>query len=162
MGPTSKSLSKLKRENLDRIIDAVLFAFEAHKHQERKAGGPYIVHPLRVALQALALGERTETIMAAVLHDVIEDTNVSIAEINTRFGKQVGAIVASLTKPSRGTPNRTSIYTEQLVDASRETKLIKILDIEDNLYDAETAFSREKAASYREKQTKLLELLNSR
>jgi GTP pyrophosphokinase len=71
MGPTSKSLSKLKRENLDRIIDAVLFAFEAHKHQERKAGGPYIVHPLRVALQALALGERTETIMAAVLHDVI-------------------------------------------------------------------------------------------
>ena len=159
MNSNSDNLSLIPRENLDRIIDAILFAFHAHRDQERKAGGPYVVHPLRVTLQALAMGESTETIMAAALHDVVEDTDVSLDEITTRFGTEVSSIVASLTKPPRGTPTRAAIYEKQLMTSSRETKLIKILDIEDNLHDIDTAFSPEKAASYLEKQTKLRGLL---
>ena len=154
-------LSKIQREDLDRIIDAILLAIRAHENQERKAGGPYIVHPLRVALQAVALGEDTETIMAAVLHDVVEDTSVPLAEITRRFGNHVASIVSALTKPKRGTPDRAAIYEKQLLDAPRETKLIKLLDIEDNLYDVDQAFPPEKAASYREKQTKLSRKLNA-
>lgn len=158
---TSKSdnLSLIPRENLDRIIEALLFAFHAHKGQERKAGGPYVVHPMRVALHALAMGESTETIMAAALHDVVEDTDIGLDDITARFGNNVSSIVASLTKPPHGTSNRAEIYRKQLMTASRETKLIKILDIEDNLYDVDTAFTPEKAASYREKQAKLRSLL---
>jgi GTP pyrophosphokinase len=155
----SDCLSPIPRENLDRIISAILFAFHAHKEQERKAGGPYVVHPLRVALQALVIGESTETIMAAALHDVVEDTEVCIDEITTSFGNEVSSIVASLTKPPNGTPDRAAIYEEQLMASSREAKLIKILDIEDNLYDVDTAFPPEKAESYLKKQSKLISLI---
>ena len=161
MNPQSKGLSIIPRENIDRIIDAILFAIHAHENQERKAGGPYIVHPLRVALQTLALGEDTETIIAAVLHDVVEDTSIPLAEIKRRFGDHVASIVSALTKPKRGTPNRSAIYEKQLLAAPRETILIKLLDIEDNLYDVDQAFPPEKAASYREKQTKLIRKLRA-
>ena len=159
MNSKSNNLSLIPRENLDRIIDAILFAFHAHKDQTRKAGGPYVVHPLRVALQALALGECTETIMAAVLHDVVEDTSVPLDEISEKFGVEVASIVAVLTKPPRDTPDRAVIYREQLMNAQRESKIIKILDIEDNLHDVDEAFSPKKAAAYHDKQTKLSRLL---
>jgi GTP pyrophosphokinase len=90
VNPTSKILSQLPRTNLDRIIKAILFAFDAHKSQKRKVGESYIVHPLRVALQALVMGGSVETIIAAALHDVIEDTSVTISEIRAKFGEQSG------------------------------------------------------------------------
>ncbi|MBK8393536.1 MAG: bifunctional (p)ppGpp synthetase/guanosine-3',5'-bis(diphosphate) 3'-pyrophosphohydrolase [Saprospiraceae bacterium] len=74
-------------------------ALEAHKRQRRKSGEPYIYHPIEVAricLEEIGLGPTA--IMCALLHDVVEDTDITLPEIYSRFGPKVGKIVDGLTK----------------------------------------------------------------
>lgn len=65
----------------DRIEQAYLFAREAHKDQKRLSGEPYLIHPLAVAKQLVDLGMDSESVMAGLLHDVVEDTPVELSEI---------------------------------------------------------------------------------
>jgi GTP diphosphokinase / guanosine-3',5'-bis(diphosphate) 3'-diphosphatase len=77
-------------------------AVEAHREQRRKSGEPYILHPIEVArICAEEIGLGPTAIVAALLHDVVEDTAVSLSDIRTRFGDKIANIVDGLTKLKR-------------------------------------------------------------
>src|SRR6186997_2018522 len=80
---------------------AYVYAMQAHGHQKRASGDPYFSHPLEVAAILTELKLDDATISAALLHDVIEDTDVTRAEIDQKFGKEIGALVDGLTKIKR-------------------------------------------------------------
>ncbi|MFN4220514.1 MAG: HD domain-containing protein, partial [bacterium] len=92
----------VKLESIDKNIDLVKKAFEFayfhHKDQKRISGEPYIIHPLETALILSEYYMDATTISAALLHDVVEDTNVKIEDIYSKFGKEIGFLVESLTK----------------------------------------------------------------
>jgi RelA/SpoT family (p)ppGpp synthetase len=88
----------LPPEQVERIRQAAEFGAEAHLGQKRLSGEPYISHPLAAAEILAALHLDADTIVGAILHDVIEDTPVAKDEIATRFGKDVAEIVDGVTK----------------------------------------------------------------
>ena len=80
------------------ILKAYQLAKSQHGDQCRKSGEPYIIHPLQVAYTMASLDMDAETISAALLHDVVEDTPVTIEEIRKMFGESVENMVAGFTK----------------------------------------------------------------
>ena len=84
--------------NMDMIEKAYRMANEAHKDARRRSGEPYICHPLAVARLVLDLGMDTESIAAALLHDVVEDTPITIEEVKAAFGAEVALLVDGVTK----------------------------------------------------------------
>ncbi len=83
------------------ICQAFEFAYELHEGQYRKSGEPYICHPIAVAGLLKYLGGDSATIAAGFLHDIVEDTQVSIEEIERRFGSDVALLVEGVTKLSK-------------------------------------------------------------
>ena len=83
------------------LEDAYAFALEHHAGQMRKSGEPFISHPLEVAMILAGLNLDTATLQAAILHDVVEDSTVSLKEVRTRFGDEVAALVDGVTKLGR-------------------------------------------------------------
>ena len=93
----------LPAEDLDRVEAAYQLAAKAHATQFRKSGIPYITHPISVARTALVeLNLGTNSIMAALLHDVVEDTDYTIEDIRDAFGDDVAFLVDVLTKKDSG------------------------------------------------------------
>lgn len=89
-------------ENLERLRTAFEFAREAHSPQRRKSGEPYIIHPVNVArivAEELELG--ADPVIAAFLHDVVEDTHYTIEDIRERFGEEVAFLVGVVTKEKK-------------------------------------------------------------
>ncbi len=87
-----------KQYDLSKITSAYEFAAKAHEGQTRSSGQPYIIHPLEVAHILLELGMDTDTICAALLHDVVEDTDATSEELQKRFGRDVAMLVEGVTK----------------------------------------------------------------
>jgi GTP pyrophosphokinase len=86
-------------EQLQRIIASYKFAAEAHKEQRRRSGEPYITHPIAVAaILARELEMTDNTVIAAFLHDVVEDTDHTVEEIRQLFGDDVAFLVDTVTK----------------------------------------------------------------
>ena len=83
------------------LEDAYAFALEHHAGQMRKSGEPFISHPLEVAMILAGLNLDTATLQAAILHDVVEDSTVSLKEVRTRFGDEVASLVDGVTKLGR-------------------------------------------------------------
>ncbi|MBR3177326.1 bifunctional (p)ppGpp synthetase/guanosine-3',5'-bis(diphosphate) 3'-pyrophosphohydrolase [Candidatus Saccharibacteria bacterium] len=83
-----------------RIEKAIKMATEAHEGQMRKSGDPYISHPLAVMKIVEDWGMDEDTIIAAVLHDTVEDTNITLEDIRKEFGEQVAFLVDGVTKLS--------------------------------------------------------------
>lgn len=93
---------RISSEDVARIHDAYLFAKDAHKDQRRKSGEPYIMHPLAVArIVANELGLGANPIIAAFLHDVVEDTEYTIEDIKERYGDDVAFLVNVVTKKKK-------------------------------------------------------------
>lgn len=84
--------------NTNMIEKAYRMANDAHKDARRRSGEPYICHPLAVARLVLDLGMDTESIAAALLHDVVEDTPITIDEVKSAFGAEVALLVDGVTK----------------------------------------------------------------
>lgn len=82
----------------NKIRDAYEFSKKAHVFQNRDTGEPYISHPFEVAKIVYELGLDEQSIIAALLHDVVEDTEITQEKVNERFGKEVGLIVDGLSK----------------------------------------------------------------
>ncbi len=99
------------------ILDAISFATDYHKNQFRKSGEPYVVHPLSVATIVSSLGGDEEMIIAAILHDLIEDTDCELSEVKEKFGSEVEYLVEGLTKI-------IEIRDEKLIPSSSDEKLI--------------------------------------
>ena len=85
-------------ENRDMVLHAYDYAKEAHRNQKRASGEPYFIHPCAVAEILTELGLDAETVAAALLHDVIEDTPATEEDIRREFGEGVLTLVAGVTK----------------------------------------------------------------
>lgn len=93
---------KMSSHEVDRLRSAFEFAREAHSPQKRKSGEPYIIHPVcvaRIVAEELELG--ADPIIAAFLHDVVEDTHYTIDDIRERFGDDVAFLVGVVTKEKK-------------------------------------------------------------
>jgi (p)ppGpp synthase/HD superfamily hydrolase len=125
-------------DTLSRLARARDFMKAAHGSQTRKhTGEPYWHHPDAVAKMVAEVGGSEDMVIAALLHDVVEDTSVPLSEIESEFGSVVASLVEQLTdvsKPSDG--NRIVRKAFDLIhtqDASPEAHTIKLTDILDNL-----------------------------
>ena len=85
-------------DDISMVEKAYRIAAEAHKDQKRKSGEPYIIHPLCVAIILADLEMDKETIVAAILHDVVEDTVMTLDELTKEFGSEVALLVDGVTK----------------------------------------------------------------
>ncbi len=90
--------SYLSKVQVDLLKQAYIFAREAHEGQQRASGEPYIVHPVAVALNLAKMHLDHETLIAALLHDVIEDTDVTYQQIAENFGNTVAELVEGVSK----------------------------------------------------------------
>ncbi len=90
--------SSERNYDIKKIYDAYEMANNAHINQKRVSGDPYISHPLAVAHIMIDLGMDTDSICASLLHDVAEDTNVTIENIEKKFGKDIALMVDGVTK----------------------------------------------------------------
>ncbi|WP_199617464.1 RelA/SpoT family protein [Paenibacillus alkalitolerans] len=93
-----KASSYIKEADLARIREAYAFAESAHRGQTRKSGEPYILHPVAVADILVDLQMDATTVIAGLLHDVVEDTNVTTQDLEAKFGRTCALLVDGLTK----------------------------------------------------------------
>ena len=94
----SKTREYNKKSDSKLIMKAYNYAFEAHKEQKRKSGEPYIIHPVDVAYIVASLELDDYAICAALLHDVVEDTEVTLDDIKNEFGPEIATLVDGVTK----------------------------------------------------------------
>lgn len=145
-------------------LHAVLeFARRAHGDQKRKySGAPYIEHPMEVSLLVLSVLDDDEAVAAAILHDVVEDTAVTLAEIEAAFGARVARIVSEVTDVSRpcdgNRANRKAMDRAHIAAASPEGKTVKLADLISNTSSI-MAYDRDFAKVYIPEKRRLLDVL---
>ncbi len=141
------------RKFSEKINRAVIFAEKAHRGQKRKGSDvSYIVHPLCVAMILSGIGADDDLICSALLHDVVEDCNVSFAEIEKSFGNKAMQLVKEVTEDNKTASwkERKRKAEEKIKEMSNDALLLKSADIIHNtgdlLYDikqnGESAFSK--------------------
>lgn len=145
------------------ILNARRFAEEAHDGQVRKyTGEPYINHPVNVAKMVLSSNAPSEVIAAALLHDVVEDTPVTINDISREFGIVVSSLVEEVVDISRAADGNRAIRKEidrqHLACASPEGKTIKLADLIDNTSSI-IEYDKDFAVVYMCEKKSLLEVL---
>lgn len=120
-----------------RILDrAVVFAVRAHAGTERRGKGfPYIVHPLEAVGIVATMTSDQELLSAAVLHDTVEDTDITLEQIRAEFGNRIASLVATETDMSVGEMNleknwriRKQAAIDRLASASRDAKIVALGD----------------------------------
>ena len=99
-GLTDKLTGYLPEAEITNIVKAYLYSEECHLGQLRHSGDPYITHPLAVANILADMRMDHESLIAALLHDVIEDTGVTKNQISRRFGRTVASLVDGVSKLS--------------------------------------------------------------
>lgn len=132
----------LKDGDAKLIKKAFTIAATAHKDMRRKSGEPYIFHPLAVAeicVEEIGLG--TTSILAALMHDVVEDTDMELADIEKMFGKKVARIIDGLTKISGvfeyGTSQQAENFRKMLFTLSEDVRVI-LIKLADRLHNMRT------------------------
>ena len=126
--------------DLDKIKLALGFAEESHQGQYRKSGDDYIVHPVEVAKMLMDMKMDTDTIVAGLLHDVVEDTLIPIADIKYNFGDTVATLVDGVTK-LKALPNGTKNQAEnirKMILAMAENIRVILIKLADRLHNMRT------------------------
>ncbi len=123
-----------------RLLEALVFAAERHKDQRRKGNehAPYINHPIQVAavLSVEAGIDDEDTLVAAILHDTVEDTPTTFKEIADRFGEDVAGLVKEMTDDKRlPSPTRKQLQIQHAPSLSAKAKLLKFADKTSNVRD---------------------------
>lgn len=137
-------LDKAKANHLnldfDKIKLALGFAEESHQGQYRKSGDDYIIHPVEVAKILMDMKMDTDTIVAGLLHDVVEDTLIPIADIKYNFGDTVATLVDGVTK-LKTLPNGTKNQAEnirKMILAMAENIRVILIKLADRLHNMRT------------------------
>ncbi|MBW8050004.1 MAG: bifunctional (p)ppGpp synthetase/guanosine-3',5'-bis(diphosphate) 3'-pyrophosphohydrolase [Cytophagales bacterium] len=135
----------LKADDVKIIKKAFYTSMEAHKEMRRKSGEPYIFHPLATAeIVVKEIGLGTTSIVSALLHDVVEDTDLEIEDIERMFGKKVARIIDGLTKISGvfeyGTSQQAENFRKMLLTLSDDVRVI-LVKIADRLHNMRTLVS---------------------
>ncbi len=136
------SKSTLQKGDKRMIRKAFDMALESHKDMRRKSGEPYIYHPIAVAqIAAEEIGLGTTSIVCALLHDVVEDTDVSLDDIEREFGKKVAMIIDGLTKISGVFDTNSSLQAENfrkmLLTLADDVRVI-LIKLADRLHNMRT------------------------
>jgi GTP diphosphokinase / guanosine-3',5'-bis(diphosphate) 3'-diphosphatase len=111
-----------------------------HRSQQRKSGDPYITHPLAVATILAELGMNHETLCAALLHDTIEDTPYTLAELRSEFGEEIAALVDGVTKLDKvkyGESAEAETVRKMVVAMSRDIRVL-VIKLADRLHNMRT------------------------
>ena len=136
---------KIKENNLDvdvdKIENAFVLAYESHVGQKRKSGEDYILHPIEVAEILVDLRLDTDTIVAGILHDVVEDTLITIPDIEYNFGKEVARLVDGVTKlrnlPRTDSSKRIENIRKMVVAMSEDIRVV-LIKLADRLHNMRT------------------------
>lgn len=117
------------------LAHAITLSSSAHEHQLDKSGMPYILHPLRVMMLAQVSGHTEALQIAAVLHDIVEDTPTTLRCIEIEFGSQVVKVVDALTHRHDESGISLESYKEYIVRCCENpmARIIKGYDIQDNM-----------------------------
>lgn len=132
---------RMSEEDMTRIRSAYELAKEAHKNQKRKTGEPYIIHPIAVAsivAEEFELG--ANPIMAAFLHDVVEDTPYTLDDIKERFGEDIAFLVGVVTKQKKAEYNQSKQidnYRQILASVQFDVRAI-LIKLADRLHNMRT------------------------
>ena len=126
------------------VIDrAISFACQAHDGQHRSSGEEYVCHPLRVACILVELGMDSETIVAAILHDVVEDTPVELGDVRKQFGEDVAALVDGVTKiakiPFSSREEQQAENVRKMLLAMSQDIRVIIIKLADRLHNMRTS-----------------------
>ena len=132
---------RISAEDMQRVRDAYALAAEAHKEQRRKTGEPYIIHPIavaRIVAEELELG--ANPVIAAFLHDVVEDTDYTIEDIRERFGDDVAFLVGVVTKQKKDKYEKSKQvdnYRQILASVQYDVRAI-LIKLADRLHNMRT------------------------
>jgi guanosine-3',5'-bis(diphosphate) 3'-pyrophosphohydrolase len=131
-----------KHEEKEQIKKALKIAFEAHKSMRRKSGEPYILHPIAVAkICTYELGLGAKSVVSALLHDVVEDTEITLEEIEFHFGPKIASIVDGLTKIAGVFDQNSTLQAENfrkmLLTLSDDVRVI-LIKLADRLHNMRT------------------------
>lgn len=137
-----KATSYLKDSDLQKIRHAYEFADEAHQGQVRKSGEPYILHPLAVAEILVNMQMDRTSIIAALLHDVVEDTTVSLETVREKFGETCAMLVDGLTKLEKikfktKEEQQNENYRKMFVAMAQDLRVI-LIKLADRLHNMRT------------------------
>lgn len=132
----------LKPSDIEQVWEAYRFGDTAHQGQMRKSGEPYITHPVSVALILADLHLDTPTIIAALLHDVVEDTGITKQEVSEKFGAQVAELVDGLSKLDKiefqsATEAQAENFRKMLLAMSQDVRVI-LVKLADRLHNMQT------------------------
>jgi GTP pyrophosphokinase len=130
------------RLDVDRIRDAYEFAMEAHAGQQRASGEHFVNHTLEVATILGGLRLDTDTVVAGLLHDTVEDTAVTLTELRDRFGTSVAALVDGVTKIGKvqvqsHTEQQVENYRKLLLSMAEDARVI-LIKLADRLHNMRT------------------------
>jgi GTP pyrophosphokinase len=131
-----------KKADLKIIEKAYNFAKEAHKDQKRMSGQEYIKHPVQVVKILLEFRPDSATICAALLHDVVEESEYSIKDIKKEFGKEVSNLVEAETKTTKAVFDRPEDYNAEnwrkmLLATTKDVRVI-LIKLADRLHNMRT------------------------
>ncbi len=132
----------LKNKDIEKIWAAYRFSEQAHEGQMRKSGEPYISHPVAVACQLADLHLDVPTIIAALLHDVVEDTKITKQQVAEQFGNQVAELVDGLSKLEKiefqsATEAQAENFRKMLLAMSQDVRVI-LVKLADRLHNMQT------------------------
>ncbi|HPT31251.1 MAG TPA: RelA/SpoT family protein [Prolixibacteraceae bacterium] len=126
-------------ERMEKVDKAFVFANAAHDGIRRKSGEPYIVHPIAVAtIVAHDLGLGATSVIASILHDVVEDTDYTTEDIRNMFGENVSRIVDGLTKLSGEMDSRQALTLKKMLMTLSDDVRVIIIKLADRLHNMRT------------------------
>ena len=143
--PVLEPLVTIHRElypkaDLSELQRAYDVAEERHASQKRKSGDPYITHPLAVATILAELGMDTTTLIAALLHDTVEDTGYSLEQLTAEFGEEVAHLVDGVTKLDKvvlGTAAEGETIRKMIIAMARDPRVL-VIKVADRLHNMRT------------------------
>ena len=128
--------------DVEKIRQAYETAASAHSGQLRKSGDPYISHPVSVAIILVDLGMDTDSVVAALLHDVVEDTAINLETVRKRFGQEIAALVDGVTKlgkiPFSSREEQQAENIRKMLIAMAEDVRVIIIKLADRLHNMRT------------------------
>ena len=143
----------LPKKEVDKVWEAYRFSEKAHSGQKRRSGEAYISHPVSVACIAARFHLDSQSIQAALLHDVVEDTEVTESDIEFRFGKQVSVLVKGLSKLDKvefqdANEAQAENFRKMLLAMTQDVRVM-LIKLSDRLHNMQTIQSLEESKKTR-------------